>query len=545
MQRKSRARSTSASEPTLFLTQDAAESSGVRTVVVPSKDRWNDFGYSTMADIGLRSESNALEWFSGRFAVEGEESLRAFASRVVENPKTGVQLSSLGKPYASLLSDIKQYSLARRTIGNDSAARQLFGLHDIALLRDSSEQVPGWSNFFDSEVFSLAFVRSSESYLAFREGAAVFFGRATEDTDSLQPFEVALLTAPRVRFAFEFDSQNLLRGRIAVLIGANGCGKTTSLALLARGLADTKSRSLRFEHRPPVNQVLAFAHSGALARFRARVGATGSAKVRAFALDPVGNRRTRSKSVSSDTRLLVEVARASDEEGPLLDSLLDVFNKEFPSLRMQVPVKARSENSSADAYKSLDRWMKGGEQRQLKAAAEVDHTRPIRYVDADGKPRVLSLGQQTFIRFVLTTLASAGPASVLLIDEPENFLHPNLISGFMRVLHRVLTGTRSIAFVATHSPFVVREVQRAQVHVIKQADGQTFVAKPRLQTLGANVATISDEVFSDDLPKHLHEELVSLAITQKMTFDSALETFAHELSTEALMLLRSRMEGRS
>lgn len=545
MKQQSRARSSSASEPTLFLTHDAAESSGIHTVVVPSKDRWNDFGYSTIADIGLRSESNNLEWFSGRLAVEGEKSLREFAGRVVENPKTGVQLSSLGKPYASLLSDIKQYSLARRTIGSGSAARQLSGLHDIALLRDRGEQVSGWSNFFDSEVFSLSFVRSSESYLAFREGAAVLLGRATENTDSLQPFGVALLTGPKVRFAFEFDSHNLLRGRIAVLIGANGCGKTTSLALLARGLADTKSRSLRFEHRPPINQVLAFAHSGALAKFRARVGSTGSAKVRAFALDPVGNRRTRSKTVPSDTKLLVEVARASDEEGPLLDSLLDVFNREFPSLRMQVPVKTRSDNPGSEPYKALDRWMRGGEQRQLEAAAEVDHTRPIKYLDSDGKPRVLSLGQETFIRFVLTTFASAGPASVLLIDEPENFLHPNLISGFMRVLHRVLTGTKSIAFVATHSPFVVREVQRAQVHVIKQVDGQTFVAKPRLQTLGANVATISDEVFSDDLPKHLHEELLSLAITQNMTFDNALDTFAQELSTEALMLLRGRMEGRS
>lgn len=545
MHRKSRTRSGSESEATLFLTRDAAESSGVHTVVVPSKDRWNDFGYSTIADIGLRRESDDLEWFSGRFAVEGEESLREFADRVVKNPRTGVQLGSLGKPYASLLSDIKQYSLARRTIGSDSAARQLSVLHDIALLRDSGEQVPGWSNFFDSEVFSLSFVRSSESYLAFREGAAVLFGRATENTDSLQPFGVALLTGPKVRFAFEFDSQNLLRGRIAVLIGANGCGKTTSLALLARGLADTKSKSLRFEHRPPINQVLAFAHSGALAKFQTRVEAAGSAKIRAFALDSVGRRRTSSKTAPSDTRLLVEVARASDEEGPLLDYLLEVFNKEFPSLRMQVPVKTRSNNPGAKTYESLDRWMRGGEQRQLEAAAEVDHTRPIKYLDSDGNPRVLSLGQQTFIRFVLTTFANAGPASVLLIDEPENFLHPNLISGFMRVLHRVLTGTRSIALVATHSPFVVREVQRAQVHVIKQADGRTIVAKPRLQTLGANVATISDEVFSDDLPRHLHEELLSLAITQNMTFDSALDAFAHELSTEALMLLRSRMEGRS
>jgi ABC-type cobalamin/Fe3+-siderophores transport system ATPase subunit len=531
------------SRPALFLSKEGAEGSGSDAVVVPSSDRWNDFGYVVLADIGLRGPSGEMEWFAGRFAVQGEKSLRDFASSAGADETTGIPLSQLGKPYASLLGEIKHYSLARRALGSARASALLRELHDVSLLSEEEATVPDWPEFFESEVFTMAFLRSSESYLAFRQGAWVLAGRATSNIDSQQPFAATLRTGPRVRFDFKFDAQNVFRGRIAVLIGANGSGKTTALAVLARGLADSKALAVAIDQRPQVNQVLAFAHSGAVALFRSRTKSAGSARVRVFALDPLGTRGRR-RATEPDTRLLVDIARASDEEGQLLGYLKSLLDDEFPSLRMQVPIKqSTGEGGRSTAYKSLARWMRGSEQRQLEAAAEIDHSRPLKYFDADGKPRTPSLGQRTFIRFALTALANAGPASVLLIDEPENFLHPNLISRFMQVLHRVLTGTRSIALIATHSPFVVREVQSAQVHVITRIDGLMQVAKPRLQTLGANVANISDEVFGDDLPRHLHEELLAQANIQGMSFPDALDAYAHELSTEALMMLRSKVQG--
>jgi hypothetical protein len=226
------------------------------------------------------------------------------------------------------------------------------------------------------------------------------------------------------------------------------------------------------------------------------------------------------------------------------------LEEELPSLRVHVPVRdvasATYLDSKGNGYRTLKGWMRGGEQRQLEAAGEIEHSRGLLYLGVDGKPRTPSLGQLTFVRFVLTALANAGPASVFVIDEPENFLHPNLVSRFMRVLHRVLTSTSSIAIVATHSPFVVREVQSAQVHIMNVLDDGTIrVATPLLQTLGANVSSISNEVFGDDLLDHLYAELLAQAQTENMTFEQALDRYTNDLSTEAFMLLRSRMEGRS
>jgi ABC-type transport system involved in cytochrome c biogenesis ATPase subunit len=530
----------------LFRSKAEAEASDSDALVVASRDRWNDFGYSIMAEVGLRSPSG-VEWFDARFAIEDEKNLASFAQQRLANRTAGVLLSELSKPFASLLTETKHYSLARRAIGADRARGLLLSVNDIALLSDAKQEVPRWPDFFESEVYHLAMVRSSESYFAVRRGSWVLAGRQTSATDALRPFTAVLKgRGPKVTFDFPFNGDNVLRGRIAVLIGKNGCGKTSSLAKLARGLVDLKTRVATIEERPEVNQVLAFSHTASLPLFVPRASSSGSARVRVFALDPLTSRRRPREE--SDTRLLVDIARSHDDEGrPSLNYLTSILEEEFPSLKVFVPVKANASatySSKHGGYRSLRDWMRGGEQRQLESAAEIDHSRDLLFLGTDVRPRTPSLGQLSFVRFALTALANAGPASVFVIDEPENFLHPNLVSRFMRVLHRVLTSTSSVAILATHSPFVVREVQSAQVHVMRLSeDGSITVSRPLLQTLGANVASISSEVFGDDTADHLYQELLAKAQADNLSFDVALERYSSDLSIEALMLLRSRLEG--
>jgi len=537
-----------ASAPSIFRSRQAAENSLCETVVVPSQDRWNDFGYRILADIGLRNPSGGLEWLGAHFAIEGEKNLLEAVIQWVPDGDSGLPLSELGKPFASLMNDAKHYSLAGRAIGHEEARRRLIALNDAALLDAEGKDVPGWKDFFSSEVFAMSMIRSSESYFALRHGAAALAGRPIYGVDARQPFSVTLGRPPGadLEFNFEFDRDNALRGRIAVIIGPNGSGKTFSLSRLAHWLADVRSRSSSGSEPRDVNQVLAFAHTGSLKLFRPSRRDTTYVRVRAFALDPLASRKQQRRE--SDTRLLIDIARAHDMNGPSLTYLTNILKEEFPTLHIRVPVKRESGVHAplvppgATEYVPLENLMNGGEQRRLEAAAEIDPTKKLEYLGEDQKRWRPSLGQLTFLRFVLTALAHAGPASVFLVDEPENFLHPNLISRFMRVLNRVLENTRSIAILATHSPFVVREVQNAQVHVITEDDGRPTISKPLMQTLGANVASISNQVFGDDLPEHLYEEILSRTETNNRSFEEVLDRYASELSTEALMLLRKRME---
>jgi predicted ATPase len=528
-------------EPHLFAHHALAQNSKYDLVVVASQDRWNDFGFSILASIGFRRDDGELLWMQGKLAVRGVPVLRNLQSQLLSEGRTSAPLHEAREPFASILLDVKSYAELRAAVGETRARQLLDAAHDISLLRDAGRTVPDWPDFFTSKVYALSMVRSSEAYLAERHAAIVLQGGDPFALgDVRMPFEARLTGAPpRLAFKFEFG-RSALRGRIAVLVGKNGLGKTTSLAKIAQGLVDRNYRNAQLIPRPEVNQVLAFAHSSSLHKFVRRSDA-GSARVRAFALD-VG----RTKKSQSLTALLAEISRGTDDNGRLLQSLHEILVAEFPQLQVAVPVldDGSVEVPKRGSFDLLTR-MKGSanEMTLLERYRRIDQSRELEFLDEKGSTRKLSLGQLAFLRFVLIAFSNAGPGSVLVVDEPENFLHPNLISRFMRVLNQVLKSVRSIGIIATHSPFIVREVQSAQVHILSGQAATMNVSHPRMQTLGANVASISDEVFGDDLHQHLFEELLAEEHIRDSSVDELLKKYAGEMSVEALMLVRSKIEG--
>ncbi|MCX6130154.1 MAG: AAA family ATPase [Proteobacteria bacterium] len=520
--------------------------------MVPTTSTFNDFGHYIRAELGFLKPTGTREWFTAFFTLKEKTDIAKFVEELLPSKNQSILLSEVQIPFASLLAESKHYGLLRREMGSAEGVRLLLAVNDISVLSAQEKGVPDWPDFFTGKVFTHAMARTSEGYFAYRHGALYLEGRQTFEVDARQRLSVELTgKGPALSLDFKFDADKVLRGRIAVIIGKNGCGKTSTLSRLAAGLANSGQRGVQFTARPEVNQVLAFAHSGTLALFKHRKDRAGATSIRSFAFDPFSASRPAVRD--KQTRLLVDIARSDDDDGSLLRYFKEIIKEEFFELRLFVPISGDADiqisrdyiDSKSLPYIDLSTWMRRAEGKRLSAAGAVDHSRDLIFLDAEDKQRELSLGQAAFLNFALTALANAGPASVLLIDEPENFLHPNLISRFMRVLHKILEGTQSIAIVATHSPFVVREVQSAQVHVIRplQDESVVQVAQPRLQTLGANVAAIADEVFRDDLPEHLFELLLQQANLNSLPFSEVLEHYAKELSIEALMLLRQKSEG--
>jgi len=100
----------------------------------------------------------------------------------------------------------------------------------------------------------------------------------------------------------------------------------------------------------------------------------------------------------------------------------------------------------------------------------------------------LSSGERTFLSFGLRGAARLITGSMLIMDEPETHLHPNLVAGFMRILAKLLTETKSIAIIATHSPFVVRELPGRCVHIVDfDEDRVPSIGSAFLRTLGASI----------------------------------------------------------
>lgn len=157
----------------------------------------------------------------------------------------------------------------------------------------------------------------------------------------------------------------------------------------------------------------------------------------------------------------------------------------------------------------------------------------------------LSSGERSLVLFFIKLMQVAKKGSLILIDEPENHLHPRFITLMMQTLSRVLLATESRALLVTHSPFVVREFERSTVKVMKIVDGAPELFRPTMQTLGGDVSMIADHVFEDDTIKKGFEISIDRQLRnqsfhnqqQKMEWS---KNISEELGEDALSYLFSK-----
>lgn len=107
----------------------------------------------------------------------------------------------------------------------------------------------------------------------------------------------------------------------------------------------------------------------------------------------------------------------------------------------------------------------------------------------------LSTGHKFFIHTYARLLAYIDDNCLLLFDEPENHLHPPLLSFMMAEIRKILVGSHSVMFIATHSPVILQETFAKNVFVVRKNGNSTTISQPQIETYGANISAITSEVF--------------------------------------------------
>ncbi|WP_166790939.1 ATP-dependent nuclease [Lelliottia nimipressuralis] len=144
----------------------------------------------------------------------------------------------------------------------------------------------------------------------------------------------------------------------------------------------------------------------------------------------------------------------------------------------------------------------------------------------NGKPFTLSSGQLSFLISMFSFIANIESNSLVLIEEPENFLHPSLLTHFINSLTQILRETNSVAIVTTHSALVLREIPSEQVTILQRISDFTTYSAPRIETFGADTHQIMMDVFGDLYSNALfRDELKSIA--KDKTISEILRQFAH------------------
>ena len=520
----------------------------IQVLFVPSRNNWNDFGLQVHVDVGFRREHRSFEWVHGLLAIQGHSSTSQYLEgELRKRRRAWMPLSAIDTPIASMLRGEKSYTLMRSVLGREQFRAYARGASDYVEAIAREESLPGWEDFSSAEVFRHAFLRTSENAFVVKHAREIFEGSVASVVDARQSFTAHVkLGSTSVAFDFTFPEAGIAPHRLAVIIGRNGAGKTASLRAIGKRLIDSRSRGARFTPEPSFNRLLIFAHSRTLGRFKAASNRSTSGTQQLFPLDP----RTRFEGNRRLTEQFVSGARTTSQTGASLRNLDAMISAELGGLTIAVPVRDSdtvTAPGAAGRFLPLRHFSKGGERARLDLLASVDVSRPLKAIDTNGAQRRLSIGQDIFLTFVLQVFAEIGPGSIVLVDEPENYLHPSLVSQFIRVLYQLLHNNKSIAIVATHSPYVVREVPTSQVFVLASTGPEYMpaVERPRLPTFGASVSAISDFVFGDSLRDHLFTRVLKDFAASSIGGGELPLSIQNELGLDALLLLRAEQRSLS
>lgn len=471
--------------------------------------------------------------------------------------------SRLGQ-FVVVIGNRRAYQDIFRLLGAELAKRLLLLINELVVLnelrpsarilrqvRESEQNL--WAQFFreDEERFALVdFRRSVQSMRIDRVGP--------EHVDWLEaevPLWRGKFVLPlRLNFPEVLGEQQLMN----VVIGPNGAGKTTLLLGLAKavvdgdvhfGATDMPSASLNF--RSPSGGSLplrlsVFTYERSMWQSLRRKGVSVYEQgVRSSdwqrltqLIHQIVTSGEEIKSGQSDLRLLAEIlagflrirelwlplhiSRPGDQASPLND-----------------PLGFENEISLSNLTDLSDR-------PYSEVIARLDRGRPPFMRDYEGRNYDLSSGQRSLVLFCTRLMTASTDGALVLVDEPENHLHPYFITLMIQTLSRTLQATGSRALVVTHSPFVVREFEKSTVKVMKiSPEGKPEIFRPSLQTLGADVSMISDYVFEDEAIRKGFQNSIDRAVRARQRRGGAkpLHGLAADLGEDGLSYLIEKTQA--
>jgi predicted ATPase len=140
---------------------------------------------------------------------------------------------------------------------------------------------------------------------------------------------------------------------------------------------------------------------------------------------------------------------------------------------------------------------------------------------------------------IMTRLVSlVEEKTLILLDEPESHLHPPLLAAFVRALTDLLHDRNGIALIATHSPVVLQEIPRSCVWKIYRTAKAVDVERPRVETFGENVGTLTSEVFRLEVSRSGFHKLLAQSVADGLTYDDIVSSYGGQLGLEGRAVLK-------
>jgi hypothetical protein len=548
-------------------------------------NNWDDYGRRTLFQTTARIDGREVELGSIKLLIEGAH---VTSMRLAELRAAGWDgvFPIPGANYISVAGEIEFYAQLISLLDEEQAAAVARDLRDASFLVrvDGDESATALAA---TEDFSISLQRERGAVKAYLDGWQLFENRKVAVTSTRFRFvDAAGGRAPRTH---NIASDGPLPHDINVLIGPNGVGKSQLLRQIVRAWLDAPEpgEELGFEAPPNISQIVVVSYSPLEAFQVDTVGTTladrdvyryfgfrGRPPVPAEeseAEDEVSFTAPAPQAPLFDTRFpriqaagsLVDALADDQRYGGISDwpgklrTMYEVLRTALRFDYLAVAVRSDGTGDGSVAPGGLatvrigdtlylpirEEDVAGVDVGAIRAALRADEG--VSFI-RDGVKLRLSSGQSLFSYVVINVLGAIRRNSLILVDEPELFLHPTLEIQFIEMLKGILASLSSKALMATHSEVVVREIPSDCVHVFQRTeDGDVRVDSPPFQTFAGDIQRISSYVFGDRTASKPYEAWIRAQLLEYGTADALLAALGDDVNEELVIRIRAVAAGRA
>ena len=432
---------------------------------------WDDYGHKTSFDLQyIDQEGSSSSVGRVKICKKNENKTLDFI------PKS---FTSLDLDYCSLGQDTSYYSNIKKVLGDDAKAF-LYAMKDAAVFSSISD------DFINDSGFRHSLLRDNSADTALNIGRYVLAGFDPDDRVNFT-YKTRLAYAPNFDFNIKFDFGKINQednfNRVIAIIGENGVGKTSLLSNLAKSIAKQQKDCFQ-PHYPIFTKVVAASYS-VFDRFY-------DIDARAFNFEYCGMHNNAGglmtlEQLKARHKRNTETINALNRGKNLKKFLGNILPNEM--------LEDLFENGSIFKYNV--------------------------YKDYYGK---MSSGQTMLTNLIIDITANVRSNCLIMIDEPEVHLHPNAITQIINVVNLVCERFSSCCIMATHSPLVIQSLLSRNVLIMERdIDGMPIVRQMRIESLGENLTTINEEIFSNGQRDKYYRRLIEKAVEGKESMEQVLQ----------------------
>ncbi|MGK0307258.1 MAG: putative ATPase [Urechidicola sp.] len=156
----------------------------------------------------------------------------------------------------------------------------------------------------------------------------------------------------------------------------------------------------------------------------------------------------------------------------------------------------------------------------------------------------LSSGHKIVLLTITQIVETIEERSLVLLDEPEGYLHPPLLSAFIRALSDILIQRNAVAIIGTHSPVVLQEVPKSSVWKLRRHGADAIAERLEIESFGENVGLLTQEIFGLEVTDSGFHNILKEIVNKSDNFEEAIHLLNNKIGQEGKAILRTLMHNK-